>query len=79
MKTKAYLSVLLLFALLIVKAQDNLRLTVDWKKWEQMSSRQLLDKAHNYLVMDEHPDSQLLLYSIVANRYYAKPKDTERR
>ena len=56
-----------------------MRLTVDWKKWEQMSSQQLLDKAHNYLVMDEHPDSQLLLYSIVANRYYAKPKDTERQ
>ena len=60
-----------------LQAQDNLRLTGNWKKWEQLSSQQLLDRARDYVFADEHPDSQLVLLSIVANRYYANPKDKE--
>ena len=54
-----------------------MRLTVDWKKWEHLSSQQLINKARDYMFADEHPDSQLVLFSIVANRYYANPKDRE--
>lgn len=72
-----HLIIYMLMASLQLQAQDNQRLTVDWKKWERLSSQQLLDKAHNYLVLNEHPDSQLIFYSVVTNRYYANPKDKQ--
>ena len=33
----------MLMASLQLQAQDNQRLTVDWKKWERLSIQQLLD------------------------------------
>lgn len=71
------LIIYMLMASMGLQAQDNLRLTGNWKKWEQLTSQQLINKARDYMFADEHPDSQLVLFSIVANRYYANPKDKE--
>lgn len=47
----------------------------NYKKWAQLSSEELLKKGHYYYVKANLPDSAMLCYSIVANRYYEAKKN----
>lgn len=68
---------LLLFLLSASLASaDNKKLPVDnYKKWSQLSSKELLKKGHYYYDKANIPDSAMLCYSIVANRYYDANKN----
>ncbi len=50
-----------------------------YEKWEKQTSEQLLKKALEYMTSEEHLDSLLVTLNIVANRYYANPKDKQRQ
>lgn len=50
-----------------------------FEKWEKHTSEQLLKKALEYMTSEEHLDSLLVTLNIVANRYYANPKDKQRQ
>ena len=55
---------------------DNKKLPVDnYKKWSQLPSKELLEKGHYYYDKANLPDSSMLCYSIVANRYYETKKN----
>ena len=47
----------------------------NYKKWAQLSSEELLKKGHFYYNKANLPDSAMLCYSIVANRYYEAKKN----
>ena len=68
---------LLLFLLSASLASaDNKKLPVDnYKKWSQLPSKELLEKGHYYYDKANLPDSSMLCYSIVANRYYETKKN----
>jgi len=68
---------LLLFLLSASLASaDNKKLPVDnYKKWSQLPSKELLEKGHYYYDKANLPDSAMLCYSIVANRYYEANKN----
>lgn len=47
----------------------------NYQKWYQLSSEELLKKGHYYYDKANLPDSAMLCYSIVANRYYEANKN----
>lgn len=58
-------------------AQENQRLTAKWKKWKDLPGKLLMEKGEYYRNVARKPDSALVCFSIVANRYYEGWKDKE--
>ena len=67
---KAHLIIYMLLAYMGLQAQDNQRLTTNYKKWQQLSTDVLVDMGSYYMDKRNMPDSALLCYTIAANRYY---------
>lgn len=68
---------LLLFLLSasLVSADNKKQGMGNYQKWNQLSSEELLKKGHYYYDKANLPDSAMLCYSIVANRYYEAKKN----
>ena len=68
---------LLLFLLSasLVSADNKKQGMGNYQKWNQLLSEELLKKGHYYYDKANLPDSAMLCYSIVANRYYEAKKN----
>lgn len=76
MRNMACITLLLFLLSASLASADNKKQGVgNYKKWAQLSSEELLKKGHYYYVKANLPDSAMLCYSIVANRYYEAKKN----
>lgn len=65
----------LLFANHAVAARMN-DLTEFYNRWSHLTEQQLIDKGNDYLTHNQ-PDSAVLSYTIIINRYYDQPLSEE--
>lgn len=76
MRNIACITLLLFLLSASFASADNKKQVVgNYKKWAQLSSEELLKKGHYYYDKANIPDSAMLFYSIVANRYYEANKN----
>lgn len=76
MRNIACITLLLFLLSTSLASADNKKQGVgNYQKWNQLSSEDLLKKGHYYYDKANLPDSAILCYSIVANRYYEAKKN----
>ena len=76
MRNMACITLLLfLLSASLVSADNKKQGMGNYQKWNQLSSEELLKKGHYYYDKANLPDSAMLCYSIVANRYYEAKKN----
>ena len=76
MRNIACITLLLFLLSASLASADNKKQGVGYyQKWYQLSSEELLKKGHYYYDKANLPDSAMLCYSIVANRYYEAKKN----
>lgn len=76
MRNMACITLLLFLLSASLASADNKKQGMgNYQKWYQLSSEELLKKGHYYYDKANLPDSAMLCYSIVANRYYEANKN----
>lgn len=76
MRNMACITLLLFLLSASLASADNKKQGVGYYlTWNQLSSEELLKKGHYYYDKANLPDSAMLCYSIVANRYYEANKN----
>lgn len=76
MRNMACITLLLfLLSASLVSADNKKQGMGNYQKWNQLLSEELLKKGHYYYDKANLPDSAMLCYSIVANRYYEAKKN----
>lgn len=78
MRNNGFIILLLFLLSASFASADNKKLPVDdFHRWSKLTSEELLKKGHYYYDKANIPDSAMLCYSIVANRYYDANKNDE--
>lgn len=76
MRNNGFIILLLFLLSASFASADNKKLPVDdFHRWSKLTSEELLKKGHYYYDKANIPDSAMLCYSIVANRYYDANKN----
>ena len=76
MRNNSFIILLLFLLSASFASADNKKLPVDdFHRWSKLTSEELLKKGHYYYDKANIPDSAMLCYSIVANRYYDANKN----
>lgn len=76
MRNNGFIILLLFLLSASFASADNKKLPVDdFHRWSKLTSEELLKKGHYYYDKANIPDSAMLCYSIVANRYYEAKKN----
>lgn len=76
MRNNGFIILLLFLLSASFASADNKKLPVDdFHRWSKLTSEELLKKGHYYYDKVNIPDSAMLCYSIVANRYYDANKN----
>lgn len=68
-------AVMIAFSIQGVYAQNNDNRIRYYNQWSKLSSKQLMEKGEYFRNVARKPDSALVCFSIVANRYYEQKND----